>query len=137
MNCNSRRGGNPMLVACAASMLLGMGVVSGLGLAGRPGNAPPIYGARELADMELAVIEATVTVQYWSQQEDKANNMVQMLASQPAQSPRDSIMMNLATSQLHRSAGARLEAGLVLERAKQRLEGMRQINEPLTAQVVR
>ncbi|MCW5765010.1 MAG: hypothetical protein KIT68_03425 [Phycisphaeraceae bacterium] len=137
MNCNSRRGGLTMAIACTASLLLGMGVVTGLGVSGRPGAAAPIYGAREVADMELAVMEATVTVQYWSQQEDKANNMVQMLASQPAQSPRDSIMMNLATSQLHRAAGARLEAGLVLERTKQRLDGMRQINEPLTAQVVR
>lgn len=110
-------------------VLLGAGLMASFGLGSGAGGV--IYGPREVADMELAVIEATATVQYWALQEDKAMNMVQMLSGQPAQTPRDSIMLNLATSQMHRAAGARVEAGLVLERVKQRLEGMRSINEPM------
>lgn len=122
-----------MLIA-VSSFALGAGTLAGMGLAAPIGGAPqPIYGARELADMELAVLEANVTVAYWTAQEDKASNMVQLLASQPAQTPRDSILLNLATSSLYRASGAKIEAGLVLERTKQRLDGMRQINEPFTA----
>lgn len=88
---------------------------------------PPIYGKREIADAELALLDAETVLTYWSEQEDKWNGI--LTGTDNAQlNEREAAFARQALSNALRSQSAKIDAGLQRERAAKRLEAMKNKN---------
>lgn len=92
-----------------------------------PPPPPPIYGARELADAELSLLDAETVLTYWNDQEEKWNSVLATMDGQPG-SEREAAFARQALSNALRAQSTKIDAGLQRERAAKRLDAMRAKN---------
>jgi hypothetical protein len=91
-------------------------------------TAPPPYSPRELADAELSTLEWEATVQFWTQQEEKVQQMLQVMPPPEQASSLERTYINQLAGLMGRALNARQDAMLARERTMKRLEGMRMLN---------
>ncbi|MCA3005272.1 MAG: hypothetical protein ACK51N_03785 [bacterium] len=102
-----------------------------------PGSAPtppPIYTSRELADAELAALDAETVLAYWTEQEEKWNAAVAAAAMTGLNTEQEQAYRRQAMNLYFRAQTARQDAGLQRERSAKRLESMRRVNDEIVAQ---
>jgi hypothetical protein len=92
-----------------------------------PPPPPPIYGARELADAELSLLDAETVLSYWNDQEEKWNSVLATMDGQPG-SEREAAFARQALSNALRAQSTKIDAGLQRERAAKRIDAMRAKN---------
>jgi hypothetical protein len=92
-----------------------------------PPPPPPIYGARELADAELSLLDTETVLTYWNDQEEKWNSVLATMDGQPG-SEREAAFARQALSNALRAQSTKIDAGLQRERAAKRLDAMRAKN---------
>jgi hypothetical protein len=92
-----------------------------------PPPPPPIYGAREMADAELNLLDTETVLTYWNDQEEKWNSVLATMDGQPG-SEREAAFARQALSNALRAQSTKIDAGLQRERAAKRIDAMRAKN---------
>lgn len=113
---------------CLGILLVGISLGAGQRVERAVQTTPPPYSPRELADAELSTIEWEATVQFWTQQEEKVQQMLQVMPPPEQASSLERTYINQLAGLMGRALTARQDAMLARERTLKRLEGMRMLN---------
>jgi hypothetical protein len=92
------------------------------------GAGRPIYTARELADGEIAVLDAETVLAHWNAEIELCSRMVDQLASLANEDVSGKARLSPYPGMLSKALNARQDATLALARAKGRFEAMKRIN---------
>jgi hypothetical protein len=92
------------------------------------GSGKPVYSSRELADAELAVLDAETVLAHWNAEIELCSRMVDQLASLANEDVSGKARLSPYPGMLSKALNARQDATLALARSKGRFEAMKRIN---------
>ena len=93
-----------------------------------PPPPPPIYGPREIADAELAVLDTETQYAFWTTQEEKWEKVMNGFGDSGQSNEKEIAFARQALQIALRAQSSKIDAGLQRERSTKRLEAMRAKN---------